>query len=279
MTDVELIHGDCLVEMPKLDAGSVDCVICDPPYGIFGGKGGSAAWDVIIPFDAMWANLTRLCKPNAMIILFGTEPFASYLRTDALENDYSITHKYDVIWEKDRPTGFNLANRQPMRCHEAMMHFYKEQPVFNPQKIKGKPSKWVLKKGGKKRNSLYGENTIPQGYNNKTGEKNPRSIVKFNTPNNNHGYRLHPSQKPVDLLCNLVKQNSNAGDTVLDFTAGSGSTGVACIKTGRRFIGIERDPEYFAIMEERLGKPIIIENEAVDWQQNMPLAQGGLFNG
>ncbi len=165
-----------------------------------------------------------------------------------------------------------------MRCHEIMSHFYFTSPTYNPQMRKGKAGKWKLKKAGQRRDSLYGESEIPKGYDNPTGEKYPITIIKFNSPNNNHGIRHHPTEKPVDLLCNLVKQNSNEGDCVLDFCAGSGSTGVACIKTGRDFIGIERDAGYFNVMRDRLAKPIIRENEVEDWEENMPLARG-LFDG
>ncbi len=277
MDNVKLIHGDCLVEMLKLPKGCVDMVCVDPPYGFFSGAG-KLDWDITIPFKEMWERLSYVCRHDAVILIMGAEPFSLYLKMSALDPAVPFNHKFDWIWQKEKGSNFQMVKYQPMRTAEFGHVFYQKfrvfhangEPLANPykRKLKRKKPKHI---GG---DSLQSEDIKEYTH------SHPTDIVYCGR---NHGEvdgvaGLHPTQKPVELLLKWIKHHSNEGDRVLDFTAGSGSTGVACIKTGRKFIGIERDKKYFDIMKERLSKPIIRENEIDDWKANMPLAQRELFN-
>jgi len=237
---MKLIHGECLEEMKNIPDGSVDAIICDPPYGTTACK-----WDSAIPFDAMWEQLHRIIKPNGAIVLFGSEPFSSALRMSNIKN-----YKYDWIWEKSKPSGHLNAKKQPMRKTETISAFYKKQCTYNPQGLiegvfnNNRPSRAKKTKGdyvhGKEREIGLSKFT---NY--------PNNILEFSNPNNK---TVHPTQKPVDLMEYLIKTYTNEGETVLDFTMGSGSTGVACKNLGRSFIGIEQDEKYFNIAKERIAK-------------------------
>ena len=238
---LELIHDDCLSAMDKLiEKGVVvDAIICDPPYGTTKCK-----WDSIIPFDKMWDRLNKLIKPNGAILLFGTEPFSSSLRISNIKK-----YRYDIIWEKERITNFFFVKKQIAKCHENISVFYEKQPTYNPQMqiIEGKGA-WERKSNGKKYNSAYSLNYSKKDSSNTSGARFPRSVQKFSM----HNVGLHhPTQKPTDLLEFLIKTYTNEGDLVLDFTMGSGSTGVACKNTNRRFIGIEKEENYFNIAKKR----------------------------
>lgn len=249
MENIKLIKGDCLEEMDKLISKSikVDAIITDEPYGTTACK-----WDEIIPFDRMWKRI-KLLRKNEHIptILFGSEPFSSKLRLSNLKE-----YKYDWVWHKDKPTNFILANKQPMKYHENICVFYKKQPIYNKQMI-------PRSEGGKKRYKTVVDhsNRKMQGSKNvysnditkyNKNVKNPSTIIYFDTGRRQN--LLHPTQKPVKLMEYLIKTYTNEGDLVLDFTMGSGTTGVACKNLNRRFIGIEKDQEYFDIAVNRINK-------------------------
>lgn len=230
--------------MAEIPDGSVDMVLADLPYGTTACK-----WDSVIPFAPLWAAYRRICKPNAAIVLTASQPF-----TSALVMSNVGEFRYSWVWEKNRPTGFLDAKKKPMRAHEDIVVFYREQPTYNPQKTKGEPNHCTGVKTGKKEVSkseiFAGEfGRVPAD---KSGDKYPRSVQRFDGLNPTGDNRVHPTQKPVALMEYLIRTYTNAGDTVLDNTRGSGTTGVACANIGRRFIGIERDEGYFAIARKRI---------------------------
>ena len=242
-------HGDCLVEMDKIADKSVDMILCDLPYGTTACK-----WDVIIPFDKLWEQYERIIKPNGAIVLFGSEPFSSYLRMSKID-----LWKYDWIWDKVQPTGAFIAQKQPMKLHEIISVFYKRQCTYNRQ-MTDRPAKDLrpnqiatTKKldkteyeylGGAKK--LYSEDW---DYT----KVNPKTIIQFQKSNERNKQFKHPTQKPLALMEYLIKTYSNEGETVLDNCMGSGTTGVACKNLNRNFIGIEKDEAYFKIAEQRIN--------------------------
>jgi site-specific DNA-methyltransferase (adenine-specific) len=238
--DYELWQGDCLDLMKNIPDGSVDLVLTDPPYGTTACK-----WDSVIPFEPMWEQLNRIIKPNGAICLFGSEPFSSALRMSNIKN-----FKYDWIWQKNAGSNFANVKYQPMKEHETIS-------VFANQKTKYFPIMQERAETGKKRvktnvksntNGSEVVSMLPYGKTKKYNDlRYPSSIQKFNRERG-----LHPTQKPVALLEYLISTYTNEGETVLDFTMGSGSTGVACQNTGRKFIGIELEPQYFEIAQERI---------------------------
>ena len=236
-----LILGDCLDEMDFIPSGSIDAIITDPPYGTTACK-----WDSVIPFDLMWEQLNRIIKPNGAIVLFGSEPFSSALRMSNIKN-----YKYDWIWEKDKASNILNSNRQVLKIHENISVFYKKQCAYNPQKIKlDKPYNHKNRSVESDNFGSNSKNYDKDGYTYYTHEF-PKSIQRF--PKDKRGGKgRHPTQKPAALMEYLIKTYTNEGETVLDFTMGSGSTGVACINTGRRFIGIEKDENYFKIATNRM---------------------------
>ena len=246
---MKLYNEDCLIAMDRMIAEGVkvDAIITDPPYGTTACK-----WDSVIPFIDMWEHLNRIIKPNGAIVLFGSEPFSSLLRCSNLK-----MFKYDWIWDKKRISCPMLAKKQPLRQHEVISVFYKTQCVYNYQP-------YIKNTIGNMGNQLEKHTTDTQGdavlfknkgNNNKTGY--PRTILNQIPVLNNLGSEkigLHPTQKPIKLMEYLIKTYTNEGETVLDFTMGSGTTGVACVNTNRNFIGIELDETYFNIAEERIEK-------------------------
>ena len=239
MKDIELWQGDCLELMKDIPDKSVDCIITDLPYGTTQCK-----WDTIIPFEPLWKQYNRIIKDNGAIVLFGTEPFSSHLRLSNLKN-----YKYDWIWDKVKGTGFLNAKRQPMRNHELISVFYKKQCTYNPQKTYGHK----MKKSYRSKDlqtDVYGE--MKNDYTYESTERYPRSIQVFSTDTQNSS--LHPTQKPVALIEYLIKTYTNDGELVFDSCRGSGTTGVACINTNRRFIGIELDNNYFEIAKNRISE-------------------------
>jgi len=233
--------------MQTLASESIDAIITDPPYGTTACK-----WDSVISFDLMWARLNRIIKPNGAIVLFGSEPFSSALRMSNIKN-----FKYDWIWEKDKATGFLNSKRQPLRNFENIIVFYRKQTLYNPQFTKKDPKniRPLPKNKEFKKREVYGD--FKDGDFRKEGIDTayPKQVLKFNQAKIGRGVeRYHPTQKPVDLMEYLIKTYTNEGDTVLDFTMGSGSTGVACVNTNRIFIGIEKDDKYFSIAEDRIQK-------------------------
>ena len=233
---IQLIKGDCLEVMKQIPTGSIDAIITDPPYGTTACK-----WDSVIDFELMWEQLNRVIKPNGAIVLFGSEPFSSALRMSNIKN-----YKYDWIWDKQRPSGSMLAKKRPMKYHEIASVFYKKQSLYNPQMTKGKMM--TKASGGKSDN--YGK-AIPT-VRRESDQYYPRSIQAFKACHNKTG-KVHPTQKPVALMEYLIKTYTNEGEIVLDFTMGSGSTGVAAKNLNRSFIGIELDDKYFNIAKERIN--------------------------
>ena len=240
---IELIKGDCLIEMQKIADNSIDAIITDPPYGTTACK-----WDSVIPFDLMWEQLNRIIKPNGAIVLFGSEPFSSALRMSNINN-----YRYDWIWDKVAITNPMLAKKQPLRCIENILVFYKKQPVYNPQMQEGK--KWH--RGGKKehKTGTLGQSTLFNNGSDKTNLKYPKNLIEFSNANKMNN--RHPTQKPLELMEYLVKTYTNESETVLDFTMGSGSTGVACKNLNRAFIGIELDLNYFEIAQKRINETVV----------------------
>lgn len=236
---MNLINGDCLAVMPTLETGSVDMVLVDLPYGQTACK-----WDTIIDMDKMWVELKRICKSNANIIFFTTTKFGN-----KLINSNEKWFRYDLVWEKENIVGFLSANKCPLRKHEMMYIFGKPsggKKTYNPQKTAGKPYNYSSNKPKK---DVYGQEGYTPVHKNITGDRHPFSIQKFNHDKK----KLHSTQKPVEACEWLIKSYSNEGDTVLDFTMGSGSTGAACKNTNRNFIGIEMDEEIFKTAEERIN--------------------------
>ena len=224
---IDLMHGDCLERMKEIPDGSVDMVLTDPPYGTTACK-----WDAVIPLEPMWEQLKRVIKPNGAIVLFGAEPFSSVLRCSNLAN-----YKYDWVWQK-RPVNFLNAKKQPLRKTERISVF--GGTTYNPQGLVYQP------RVNKRSNST--ETNGLHGRENKSEYTNyPTDVLEY------IGERgLHPTQNPVALMEYLIKTYTNENETVLDFTMGSGTTGVAALNTNRKFIGIELDPDYFKIARDRI---------------------------
>lgn len=238
---ITLWHGDCLEKMKDIPDKSIDLVLTDPPYGTTQCK-----WDSIISFEDMWVELDRVCKTNSAVVLFGAEPFSSLLRTSNIK-----FFKYDWVWKKDKPTGHLNAKKQPLRQTEIISVFYKEQCRYYPQLTKKNPD--IRPSNIKRKNTgVYGvmdkesvrDIPIDMGY--------PKNILEFNSCIENGDRGLHPTQKPIALLEYLIRTYTLEGETVLDFTMGSGSTGLACQNLNRKFIGIEKDETYFKIAENRI---------------------------
>ena len=236
MSDHKLILGDCLDELPKIFDKNIDLVLTDPPYGTTQCK-----WDSVISFEPMWNQLKRVIKDNGCIALFGSEPFSSYLRMSNIKN-----FKYDWIWQKQQGTNPMASGYMPLKDYEIISIFYFKKPTYNPQMTFGKPYSG-FKSDNKKIGKVYG-NIKSIHRDNPKGTRFPKTILYFKTDRG-----LHPTQKPVDLLEYLIKTYTNENDTVLDFTMGSGSTGVAAKNLNRKFIGIELDKTYFDMASKRIN--------------------------
>ena len=241
MKAVTLWHGDCLELMKNISDGSVDLVLTDPPYGTTACK-----WDSVIPFEPMWEQLNRIIKPNGAICLFGSEPFSSALRMSNIKH-----FKYDWVWEKEQGANFMLCKYQPYKVHEIVSVFSKATHKYFPQMTDGKP--YISGKGTS--GDITGNVKKIQTKND--GKRYPRSIQKFCTDKSKS---KHPTQKPIALLEYLIRTYTNEGETVLDFTAGSMSTVIACINTNRNCIAIEKDDHYFSVGCERVHNHILDNN-------------------
>lgn len=243
MNDIELIHGDCLEEMAKLPDKSCDAVICDLPFGVLNKSNPNAKWDCVIPFDKLWEQYERIIKDNGAIILFGSGMFTAQLMMSSPK-----LWKYNLIWDKvNRSTGFLNANRMPLRIHEDICVFYKKLPTYNPQYTIG--HKNHHRGTSSPRNRTYGNyKKTPETFTNK---KYPTSIIKIEKEHNSKAF-YHATQKPVALVEWLVKTYTNEGELVLDNTAGSMTTAIACINTNRRCICIEKDDKIFEVGKKRV---------------------------
>lgn len=238
-----LMQGDCLVRMAEIPDGSVDMILCDLPYGTT-----SCKWDNVIPFEPLWQHYWRVLKPNGAVVLFGSEPFSSHLRMSQIKH-----YKYDWVWKKNAGSNFATVKYQPMKEHENISVFCRTRTVYVPQMQERSPNGQAMVlakiKSKPKQDSVYGD-ANKQGYNTENvsiSKRFPSSVQFFNRERGHH-----PTQKPVALLKYLIKTYTLEGETVLDNTMGSGSTGVACVNTGRKFIGIEQDDKYFAIAQKRI---------------------------
>lgn len=231
--DTTVILGDCLDVMSAIDDKSVDLVLCDLPYGTTACK-----WDSIIPFEPLWEAYKRVLKPNGAVVLTASQPFTTVLAASNLKD-----FKYQWVWQKERPSNPQLAKYQPLKVHEDVLVFSLSTHVYNPQGLVEIPES-DRKVHRPEKNSLGHCQRKPYVQ---THTGYPKSIVAFPSERGHH-----PTQKPVALMEYLIKTYTNEGDTVLDNTMGSGTTGVACVNTGRKFIGIERDENYFGIARNRI---------------------------
>lgn len=230
-----LYLGDCREILPTLP--KVDAVITDPPYGTT-----QCGWDAVIPFADMWAALEHVTAPGVPVVLFGSEPFSSFLRASNIRR-----FRYDWIWDKPKGTGFLNAKRQPLRCHELISVFSDGPARYFPQKTRGHQRKTTFR-AKHLQTDVYGE--MAGDYHYDSTERYPRSVLTFSSDTQNSS--LHPTQKPVALMQYLILTYTQPGEAVLDFTMGSGTTGVACAIEQREFIGIEREPKYFDIACRRI---------------------------
>ena len=238
------MHGDCLELMAQIPDGSVDMVLCDLPYGTTACK-----WDSVIPFEPLWAQYKRIIKRNGAIVLTASQPF-----TSALVMSNVGMFRYQWVWESNRAPNFVFGNKQPLKKHEDVCVFYEKQPTYVPQKSanpKGIEKRSLYAPGatvtglevnpGAPAKAKFGANYEPE-------KLLPKSVVYFPKEHK----PVHPTQKPVALMEYLIRTYTNEGETVLDNCMGSGTTGVACVNTGRNFIGIEKDDKYFAIAKQRI---------------------------
>lgn len=245
MSEYKLYQGDCIEVMKDIEDGSVDLVLTDPPYGTTACK-----WDSVIPFEPMWEQLNRIVKADGAICFFSAQPFTSALIVSNIKK-----FKHHWIWKKNRGTGFQVAKYRPMMATEDVV-------VFSVgKKVKYYPQMQKLEKPYFCKNASSSNGTNPLAHFNDGGKwvdsKYPTNVLEFAKVSK----PSHPTQKPVDLLEYLIRTYTNEGETVLDFTMGSGSTGVACVNTNRNFIGIELDENYFKIAENRIKQAIIDKGE------------------
>ena len=240
MIELDTIYNeDCLVGMQRIPDGSVDCVICDLPYGTIACK-----WDSVIPFEPLWEQYHRICTRNAPIILFGSEPFSTMLRASNI-NEY----RYDWIWVKTKAGNFQICKVQPLKLHETISVFYRKMPTYNNTELQPCHVKNGRTHKGKNVTVIKGDPDYIQtekGYN--------KSVLYYGNPSG--AGHLHPTQKPVDLISYLVRTYTNEGDTVLDNCIGSGTTAIACIREKRHFLGFELNKEYFDIAQKRILQEI-----------------------
>ena len=235
MIEIDKIYNeDCLIGMQKIDDKSVDCIICDLPYGTT-----KCSWDIIIPFDKLWEQYNRIIKDNGAIILFGQEPFSSLLRVSNLKD-----YRYDIYWQKERLTNIMQVKRRVGKDVETISIFYKNQCTYNPQMVKYDGPKRGNKVKNGKLGKLVDDNNDKKVFEyNDTGFRYPTQVWKFKrdilTSN------IHPTQKPIALYEELIKTYSNPGDLLLDNCSGSGTIAIAALNTGRHFIGFETNENYY----------------------------------
>ena len=235
-----LHNEDCLTGMNRIADGSIDLILTDLPYGVTG-----CAWDKVLPMDELFRQYNRIITDHGAIILTATQPFA----TDLINANRKY-FRYDIVWEKNSPVGFANSHKMPLRSHELILVFYKHLPTYNPQGLllldKPKVNKIKPITG---KDYVYDMNTLNKEHTTKYTNY-PRSVIRY--CNVNYG-NVHPTQKPLDLFEYLILTYTSAGDTVLDSCMGSGTTGVACRRAGRNFVGFETDERYFEIARDRIN--------------------------
>ena len=234
----ELYKGDCLEVMKSIPDKSIDMILCDLPYNTSKRKTTWNTWDCEIDLEKLWKQYNRIIKDNGAIVLFAQGLFSAQLIMSNFKN-----YKYEWIWRKEQGTGFLNSKRMPLKNHEKILIFYKKQPTYNPQMREGTP--YTTTKGSKSSNYCSSDKIVTTNNN---GERYPLTVLDFKRDKD----KLHPTQKPIGLLEYLIKTYSNEGEIIMDNTMGSGSTGVACMNTNRRFIGIELDENYFNIAKQRI---------------------------
>lgn len=232
LLDPKIVNADCLIEMPTMPAQSVDAIISDLPYGTTQNR-----WDSVIPLAPLWSEWKRLLKPNGAIVLTACQPFTSVLVMSNLAG-----FKYEWVWQKEAGTGLLNAKKQPLRDHESVLVFYDRQCTYNPQFTKGKP--YTCKKGGETSNYNRSGTVVTVNE----GTRCPKTVQFFQRDKN----KMHPTQKPVELMRYLIRTYTNPGDMVLDVTCGSGTTCLAAMLEGRKSIGIEKDEQYAKIAINRI---------------------------
>ena len=243
----EIYKGDCLEMMKSIPDKSIDMILCDLPYGTTRNK-----WDVVIDLDSLWSQYERIIKDNGAIVLFAQTPFDKVLGSSNLK-----LLKYEWIWEKNKATGFLNSKKMPLKAHENILVFYKKLPTYNPQGLIKKEAP-TINKGNRGRMSEVSNYGVANKDAIQEYENYPRDLLKFGVVMR----PIHPTQKPLSLLMYLVRTYTNENQVILDNCMGSGSTGVACVNTNRKFIGIELDDKYFEISKSRL-------NEAVEKKEEL----------
>lgn len=233
---IELVHADCFDVFPRLQSGSVDLVLADLPYWTT-----QCAWDTELPLELLWTQYRRICK--GAVVLFAQTPFD---KTLGASNIRSL--RYEWIWEKTKATGHLNAKKAPMKAHENILVFYDKPPIYNPIKTSGHIRKTAFRKT-RNLSPVYGNQVAGDSYD--STDRYPRSVIEFSSDKQRE--RFHPTQKPVDLCEYLIRTYTNPGDLVLDNCMGSGTTGVAAARAGRRFYGIEKEQAYFDIAKIRLS--------------------------
>ena len=239
---VNLLLGDCLDLLPTIADGSIDFLLVDLPYGTTACK-----WDSIIPLDELWDQYERVCKEDAAMVFTAAQPFTTVLAASNLRN-----LKYEWIWEKPQGTNPMNAKVMPLKSHENILVFYRKKPTYNPQMWQSTPYSGFSSKTAKI-GEVYGS-AQSKHRDNPEGSRYPKTVLKFKQEKG-----LHPTQKPVGLMEYFIRTYTNPGDTVLDNTMGSGTTGVACVRTGRNFVGIESDEKYYSIAEKRIASAEPVE--------------------
>lgn len=236
---IELYQGDCLDQMDKVADHTIDMIFTDLPYGTT-----KNTWDVPIPLDKLWEQYRRVLKSGGVVLLFAQMPFGA----DLISSNRRW-YRYEWIWHKTMPVGFLNANRMPLRTHENILVFYEHLPTYHPQKTPGKPYTATRSTRATRNYGRFDRATTVND-----GDRCPRDVLTFS--NGNNASKIHPTEKPVDLLAYMIRTYTDEGDTVLDSCMGSGSCGVACQHLGRSFIGIEKDLGYFEAARKRIADAV-----------------------
>ena len=237
---MKLLQGDCLELMREIPDKSIDMILCDLPYGTTKNR-----WDSVIDFSALWDCYNRVIKDNGAIVLFSSQPFTSWLVMSNIKY-----YRYEWIWRKTQAKGHLNAKKMPLRAHENIEVFYKKPPTYNPQFTHGHKRKVTTRRYTRENDGhgCYGKENRNDHYD--STDRYPVDVQTFS--NGDQTKRYHTTQKPVDLLAYLILTYTNPGETVLDNCMGSGSTGIACLHTGREFIGMELDPDIYQIAKARI---------------------------